>query len=876
VKRIQPPPWVSQWLRVTAIALLPAAAVEDSYRDPGVAAQLRADDLLERLSTDEKIAQLMNNAPAIARLRVPAFDYWSEGLHGLARDGYATVFPQAIGLAASWDAPLLRRVGTAVSFEARAKFVALTASALGARYSGLTLWSPNINIFRDPRWGRGQETYGEDPYLTGRLAISFVRGLQGDDPLHPRTIATPKHFAVHSGPEPTRHSFDARISAHDLEDTYLPAFRAAIVEGGARSIMCAYNAIDGTPACANEDLLQHRLREDWAFKGFVVSDCDAVEDMTAFHHYRPDDARSAAAALEAGTDLDCGPAYGALHEALDAGLTSTADIDRALRRLLTARFALGSFDPPAEGEPEFDMSANTSLALRAARESIVLLKNSGATLPLPAHFRRTAAPRIAVIGPSANLLETLEANYHGTARAPITPLSGIQQQFGSRAVISYAQGSVLADGVPIPVPATALRGPDGAPGGLRAEFFTTLDFAAPPTHVRRDAVVDFDWNRIAPAPGISSARYAVRWMGELVPPAPGQYELNIGIDRCFDCSGHDHYRLFIDGQLVADGSAKVRLLDFSDVKPHALKIELLHDSADGGVHLEWRPPARALRDEAVAVAERADVVVACVGLSPRLEGEALQIEVPGFNGGDRTSLELPATQRALLDALVKTHRPLIIVLQTGSAVALDPQVAEAAKAILVAWYPGEAGGRALAETLSGINNPSGRLPMTFYRSVDDLPDFADYSMAGRTYRYFSGTPSYPFGHGLSFTTFRYDSIELTGHEIGAGADIEAIVHVTNTGQHNGDEVVQLYLSFPDFTSAPLRALAGFERIHLAPHESGTVRTVISARAMSLVDADGHRAVMPGRVIVNAGGGQPGYTQTVQTTFTVAGRRSLPR
>jgi beta-glucosidase len=408
----------------------------------------------------------------------------------------------------------------------------------------------------------------------------------------------------------------------------------------------------------------------------------------------------------------------------------------------TARFALGTLDPPGASEPDFDMSENTSLALRAARESIVLLKNTGAILPLPAHVRRMAAPRMAaprmaVIGPSANLLETLEANYHGTARAPRTPLIGIQQQFGSRAVIGYAQGSVLADGVPIPVPATALRGPDGAPGGLRAEFFTTLDFAALPTHMRRDAVVDFDWNRIAPAPGVSTARYAVRWTGEFVPPAPGHYELDMGIDRCFDCSGHDRYRLFIDGQLLADGSAKVRPLDFSDVRPHALQIELLHDSADGGVHLEWRPPAQALRDEAAAVAEHADIVVACVGLSPRLEGEALQIEVPGFDGGDHTSLELPATQRAL-ETLVKTHRPLIIVLQTGSA----------------------------------------------------------------------------------------------------GADIEALVHVTNTGRRNGDEVVQLYLSFPDFTSAPLRALAGFERIHLTAHESGTVHTVISARAMSLVDADG--------------------------------------
>jgi len=864
--------WVSRWVLFTAVSSLAIAATPVSHSDPRHIAEKRADDLLTRLTTEEKISQLMNHAPAIPRLGLPAFDYWSEGLHGVARNGHATVFPQAIGLAASWDVSLLRKVGTVVSSEARMKFNALGPPAWGARNAGLTLWSPNINIFRDPRWGRGQETYGEDPYLTGRLAIAFVQGLQGEDPLHPRTIATPKHFAVHSGPEPGRYGFDSRISAHDFEDTYLPAFRAAIVEGGARSVMCAYNAINGTPACANEDLLQRRLREDWAFKGFVVSDCDAVHDLTKFHHYRPDDTHSSAAALKAGVDLNCGRTYGALRQALDAGLITMGDIDRALRRLLTARFALGTVDPSsATGDPSPNLSAHTQLALRAARESIVLLKNSGAILPLPAHVKR-----IAVIGPSADLLETLEANYHGTARKPITALAGIKQQFGSRAAIGYAQGSVLADGVPIPVPATALRGPDGSPGGLRAEFFTTLDFSTKPVHVRRDARIDFDWDGVAPAPGLTAARYAVRWTGQFVPPAPGQYALDIAIDRCFDCGGHDRYRLYIDGQLVADESARAQpLLHFTDTKPHALEIELRHDSADGGIHLEWQPPDAALRDEAVAIARRADVIVACVGLSPRLEGEALKIDAPGFKGGDRTSLALPAPQRALLRALVNTGRPLIIVLHTGSALALDPDTAEAARAILVAWYPGESGGRALAETLSGLNNPSGRLPVTFYRSVDDLPAFEDYSIAGRTYRYFSGTPSYPFGHGLSFTTFRYDSIELIARDIEAGADLEVIVRVINTGKREGDEVMQLYLAFPDATGAPLRALAAFERIHLAAGESGTVRTVIRARAMSLVDPEGRRSIMPGRVLVHAGGGQPGYSPTVQAAFTVSGYHPLP-
>jgi beta-glucosidase len=842
------------------------------WRDPHASPQARADDLLSRLTTQEKIAQLMNNTPAIPRLGVPAFDYWSEGLHGLARHGDATVFPQAIGLAATWDRQLLEAVGTAVSSEARAKFFALAPQEQGARYAGLTIWSPNINIFRDPRWGRGQETYGEDPFLAGRLAVSFVRGLQGNDPVHPRVIATPKHFAVHSGPEPLRHGFNARPSAHDLEDTYLPAFRAAVVEGGARSVMCAYNAIEGTPACANETLLQQRLREDWAFNGFVVADCDAIDDMTAFHHYRPDNAQSSALALKAGTDLDCGPAYGSLSRALETGLVSNRDIDRALRRLLTARFAVGVFDPPDERDRPVDEAAHSELALRAARKSIVLLKNTDRTLPLARGVRR-----LAVIGPSAHLLETLEGNYHGTARQPVTPLAGIQREFGETARVDYAQGSVLADGVPLPVPITALRSANGEPSkGLKAEFFTGLDFSGTPAHVRFDPVIDFDWDRVAPAPGVLAHRYAVRWTGELVPPAPGQYQLDMAIDRCFDCKGHDSYRLYLEGRLIADGSAPARPLTFEDTSSHALKIELLHDSADGGVHLEWRPPGAALLAEALTIAKRADVIVAVVGLSPRLEGEALRIEIPGFAGGDRTTLDLPAAQRRLLAALARTGRPLIIVLQTGSAVALDPQVRATAKAILVAWYPGEQGGRAIAQTLAGINNPSGRLPVTFYRSVADLPAFLDYTMAGRTYRYITHQPDFPFGYGLSYTSFRYDGLELNAHPIGAGENIEGHVRVTNIGARPGEEVVQLYITHPDARSAPLRALAGFHRVHLEAGESKVVSFVITPRELSLVDAEGRRGVMPGRVGFYAGGGQPGYGPGVQGSITITTEQPLPR
>lgn len=812
------------------------------WRDPLALPQARADDLLSRLSIQEKVAQLMNHAPAIPRLGVPAYDYWSEGLHGLARNGEATVFPQAIGLAATWDRQLLQGVGAAVSSEARAKFFASPPEAQGARYAGLTIWSPNINIFRDPRWGRGQETYGEDPYLTGQLAIAFIRGLQGNDPAHPRVIATPKHFAAHSGPEPLRHGFNARPTAHDLEDTYLPAFRAAVVEGGARSVMCAYNALEGTPACANETLLQVRLREDWAFNGFVVADCDAIGDMTAFHHYRPDNAEVSALALKAGTDLDCGPTYGSLNGALERSLVSPRDIDRALRRLLTARFSVGAFDHPDERDRAADGDAHDELALRAARESIVLLKNSERTLPLARTLRR-----IAIIGPSANLLETLEGNYHGTAREPVTVLAGMQHEFEATATLDYAQGSVLADGVSVPVPLTALRGAVRHTQGLKAEFFTNLDFSGTPAHVGFDPVIDFDWDRVAPAPGVPAHRYAVRWSGELVPPGPGQYQLDLAIDRCFDCNGHDSYRLYLDGQLIADGSGAARPLMFENTSPHTLKVELMHDSADGGVHLEWRPPEKVLLAEALTVARRADAIVAVVGLSPRLEGEALRIEVPGFAGGDRTSLDLPAAQRHLLATLARTGRPLIIVLQAGSAVALDPEV---------------------------------RLPVTFYHSVADLPAFDDYTMVGRTYRYFTRQPDFPFGYGLSYTTVRYADLELSTRKLGAGENIAGRVRVTNTGARAGEEVVQLYLSHPDIRSAPLHALAGFQRVYLQPSESKWVSFVITPRQMSLVDEEGRRAVMPGRMVLYAGGGQPGYAPTfgptLEDSVTITGELPLPR
>jgi beta-glucosidase len=841
-------------------------------------AHARATALVAKMTLAEKVAQLQTDAPAIPRLGVPAYTWWNEGLHGLARGGFATVFPQAIGLAASWDPALLQQVGTVVSTEARARFNAVGMHQAHGRYQGLTIWSPNINIDRDPRWGRGQETYGEDPYLTATLAVGFVRGIQGDDPLHPRALATPKHFAVHSGPEPGRHGFDVDVSPHDLEATYLPAFRAAVTEGHAGSVMCAYNALHGTPACADDRLLTTRLRKDWGFPGYVVSDCDAVDDMTHFHYYRPDNAQSAAAAIKAGTDLDCGDAYASLGEAVRKGYVKASVLNAALVRLFSARYRLGSMGdadagPYAHiGPDQIDSAAHRRLALQVARESLVLLKNAHTTLPLRAGIR------IAVIGPDADTVETLEASYHGTARHPVTPLEGLRQRFGADRV-AYAQGAPVAAGVPIPIPETALRSTEGAPG-LTGEYFNNLEFSGKPALTRVDRTVDFDWDHVAPARALDPDHYAVRWMGELVPPAAGDYTLAVHVDRCFDCRGHDPVRLYLDGKPIIDspghGKPMQATVHFADTSPHAIKLEMVHSGRDQGIRLQWLAPAAAQLARVDRALDGADAVVAFVGLSPDVEGEELSIDVPGFDHGDRTDIALPAVQRALLRHAAASGKPLVVVLVSGSAVALD-WAQQHADAILVAWYPGEAGGTAIAETLAGDYNPAGRLPVTFYRSTRDLPPYVSYSMQGRTYRYFTGTPLYPFGYGLGYTTFAYTAPALSATTLPAGATLSVAVEVRNTGTRAGDEVVEAYLDYPKaLAPAPRHALVGFQRVHLKPGESRRVEFALSPRRLSTVDAAGARAVVAGQYRIFIGGGQPGDAPGVSAAFTIDGRDALPR
>lgn len=800
------------------------------------------------MTIEEKAAQLQSTAPRDAEAGLPAYDWWNEGLHGLARNGHATVFPQAIGLAATWDADLLARVGAVVSTEARAKFNARPADADRRIYEGLTIWSPNINIFRDPRWGRGQETYGEDPYLTGRLGVAFVRGLQGPDPSHPRVIATPKHLAVHSGPEAGRDGFDVDPSPRDLEATYLPAFRMAVTEGKARSLMCAYNSIHGVPVCASSALMIDRLRRDWGFTGLTVSDCDAVANIHLFHHYRLDGAAAAAAALRGGNDLNCGSAYAALPQAVARGLVSEAEVDAALSRALAARrdlgIAFGVRSPWSRiGAGEVATAKRRAVALEAARKSIVLLKNAGDLLPL------SPATKLAVIGANADDVGVLQGNYHGTAVEPVTPLAGLRRRFAG---VRYAQGSVLADGAAVVVPETALAG-----------LSVTYTVTGRPVLTRAERTIDRDLNRAAPAPGLPATGWQARWTARFTPPGPGRYRLVIDQAQCWkDCTTHDTVRLTLGGRMLHDGAmpkGRIEVAVESDGAPQPLVLDLDHASEDESIRLSWLPPAEPLLADAVAAARASDVAVVVAGLSPDLEGEALQVQVPGFVGGDRTDIALPPAQARLLDAVRATGKPVVLVLASGSAVAVDPASADA---MLAQFYPGEAGGTALADTLAGISNPSGRLPVTMYRTTTDLPAFVDYGMKERTYRYFTGTPLFGFGHGLGYSPFAYDAARAQGGAVGAAITVR--VRLRNAGKRAGEEVVQAYVVPPDageragLTDPVLqRQLAGFTRVALAPGRSREVAMTLDPRSLSVVARDGTRRVLPGRYRLWIGGGQPG-------------------
>jgi len=857
------------------------------FRNPALPIEQRVNDFVRRMTLEEKVSQMVHTAAAIPRLGIPEYNWWSEGLHGVAREGYATVFPQAIGLAATFDPDLLHREADVIATEFRAKYSErLKEKGYTDWYHGLTVWSPNINIFRDPRWGRGQETYGEDPFLTAQMGTAYVTGLEGNDPKYVKALATPKHFAVHSGPEPTRHEVDIRVSDHDLEDTYLPAFRATVT-AGAGSVMCAYNAIDGKPACAQPMLLQEHLRDDWHFNGYVVSDCGAASDIALHHHYTATLEEGMAAAVKAGMDIICAwPAQqiamerDAVLKAAQTGLLSQADIDRAVKRLFTARMKLGMFDPPADVPyskitiAENDTEPHRQLALTAARETLVLLKNSDHLLPLGTKYKT-----IAVIGPNADSVDPLLGNYNGTPSQPVTVLDGIRKRFGDANVI-YAQGSGLT-GLPVKgVPGEFLKDDSGQPGLTGKYFHGTLraDAEGPqqtPVMTRTDADINFAWRDGASAE--LKEDFSVRWTGTLTVPKTGDYEIGF--------TGTDAFHFWLDNELIGQSyhsdTSKTRMKKLHLEAGHAypVKIECSQEGSAGLARLVWREPGE--KKDYTSAVQKADVIVAVLGLAGELEGEEMPISVPGFSGGDRTSIDLPQAQLQLLQDLVASGKPVVVVLMNGSALGVN-WADRHVPAILEAWYPGEEGGQAVAEALAGDFSPGGKLPLTFYKSVSQIPAFDDYSMKGRTYRYFTGEPLYPFGYGLSYTNFEYSGLSFDKDSVGAAGDLVASVDVKNSGAMASDEVVQVYLTHPGVKGAPIRALAGFKRVHLNAGESQKVEITVPNRNLSYVDEGGTRRISPGTVQVWVGGGQPvgraGLAKTagVSGTVKITGSAVLPK
>jgi beta-glucosidase len=859
---------------------------QEVYLSQDLPVEQRVDDLVGRMTLAEKISQMQNKSPSIPRFHISEYDWWNEGLHGIARSGYATVFPQAIGLAATWDTELIDRVADVVSTEARAKYNQAQRDDNHSIYYGLTLWSPNINIIRDPRWGRGQETYGEDPFLTGQIGAAFVKGLQGKDSKYLKVVATAKHYAVHSGPESERHSFDVVVSPHDLEDTYLPAFRDLVVNAHVGSVMCAYNAVDASPACTNQMLLQQRLKRDWHFKGYVVSDCAAITDIVVGHNFATDMAHAAALSVKAGTDLSCGKEYASLIDAVHQGLISEPEIDAAVKRLFTARFRLGMFDSasrvPYSSIPfsEDDSAPHGALSLEAARASMVLLKNDRDTLPLGKSIQS-----IAIIGPNADALPALEGNYNAVASHPVAPLTALEQRLRGR--IRYAQGSPYVQGVPVPVPETVFSSTSDGAGrhGLKAEYFSGVDSARTLVSTRFDRHIDFDWNAASPVEGVSDKSFSVRWTGFITVPAMGAIDFGFSLAHCSTCDDAESVKVWLDGKLVEDFShAPTRgrrapttrfEVTFNDVKPHPIRIEYTHEAPHFGAGLtfNWKPPVAALREQAVSAAAKSDLVLAFLGLSPEIEGEEMPVHVQGFDGGDRKTIELPAVQQELVTALAATGKPVVLVLMNGGALALQSSERKAA-AVLEAWYPGQAGGTAIAETLFGENNPSGRLPVTFYASTDQLPPFDDYSMKGRTYRYFAGNVLYQFGYGLSYTHFKYLSGRLSTGMLRAGGSIAVCAEVKNVGDRDGDETVEVYLLPKGIAGAPLRTLVGFEKVHLHKGETKAVEVTIAPRQLSLVAPDGTRSVQPGDYELYIGGSQPSHDAGVLLPFRIEGSSAL--
>ncbi|MEP3836180.1 MAG: glycoside hydrolase family 3 C-terminal domain-containing protein [Algibacter sp.] len=823
------------------------------YLNPSLSFDERVDDLVSRMTLEEKVGQMMNDAPAIPRLKILAHEYWNECLHGVARAGKATVFPQAIGLAATFDEALIYNDAVVISDEARAKHHEAQRNQSYKRYEGLTYWTPNVNIFRDPRWGRGQETYGEDPYLTSRMGVNFVKGLQGDDDKYLKLVATPKHFAVHSGPEPERHFFDATTTERDLYDTYLPAFEATIVEGQAYSLMAAYNRYMGKPCCASHQLLDEILRKDWGFEGFVVSDCNAIRDIHDYHNYVDSKEEAAAVAVLAGTDLNCGSRYEYLISAVKAGLINEDEIDVSLKRIFKARFKLGMFDPtemvPYASNPMDVVSSekHRALALETAQKSMVLLKNENKTLPLKKDVKA-----ITVVGPNANELEVLLGNYNGFPSQYFTPLDGIKNKVSEQTKVYYEAGSELISKEPtlslVPTEFLSFNNKKG----LQAKYYNNHDFSGTPVETRMEEVINSNWN-LKPIEGLNEAKFAVEYNGTLKVDASGNYQLGLQ-------SHHRGYTLAIDGKVIVDNTNKPKSrviaesIQLEEGKSYAVNIKYYHEGYPAKLKFMWASENKTSYERAIELAKKSDVVVFVGGISPGVEGEQMPINSKGFDGGDKTNIDLPEVQTELLKALHATGTPIVLVLLNGSALAVNWEN-DNLPAILEAWYPGELGGHAIADVLFGDVNPSGRLPVTFYKSHKDLSPFVNYSMKGRTYRYFEGEALYPFGYGLSYTNFKYEDLKLSKNKIKTIGATKVSVKVKNVGDLKGEEVVQLYIKDVESSvKRPLKDLRGIERVSLNSGKSTTVTFEITTEDLQFFDTEQRKKVVePGMFEIGIGG-----------------------
>ena len=826
-----------------------AQTMEYPFRDNTLDSESRAEDVVTRLTLDEKIDQMQDVAPAIERLGIPEYNWWNECLHGVARAGAATSFPQAIGMAATWNPQLIFKVADVISSEARAKFNHNVKLGHRNRYQGLTMWSPNINIFRDPRWGRGQETYGEDPYLTSKLGVAFIQGLQGTDPDYFKVIATAKHFAVHSGPEYNRHTFDAYADKKDLWETYLPAFKAAVVEGKSYSVMSAYNRYLGESATASSLLLQDILRNKWGFNGYVVSDCGAVEDIYLRHKIVETAEEASALAVKSGCDLNCGSTYAHLKKAVANGYISEEEINTAVKRLFLARIKLGLLNTP-ENMPFADIKddmleseANQKMALQTARESMVLLKNENNTLPIS---KETGT--ITVIGPTANDKQFLLGNYFGTPTYRKTILEGIQDKVSKKTIINYFKGTNLTDDQPI----FDIIGEKYFHGKIKTEYYDNSNLEGKPVAVHSENQIDFEWGGAAPIDLLTPGEFSIRYTGTLKPDFSGIASFSL-----HESGGS--YSFSLDGKEMVSGSSETenipKTVQFPVEKNKKQQFVILYKCTNpwiSSIQLLWNKEQLQGENELIQKVGQSDLVIYVGGITARLEGEEMPIAIEGFSKGDRTNLELPTAQQNLIKELHALGKPVVFVLTSGSAMAINWEE-ENLPAILSAWYPGQAGGSAVADILFGDYNPSGKLPVTFYKSVTDLPPFEDYHMKGRTYRYFDGEVLYPFGYGLSYTNFSYSKPVLEKSTINSAEKTSLKVMVTNDGGYDGETVVQLYVKDKEASVAkPLKSLKKFNKIFLKKGESKTIEFELTPEDLSIFDNQGNSFVEPGEFEIFVG------------------------